>query len=145
MVVKLKPGAPDSLNCKLYPLSRAEWEEWDKFVAKNKALEHIKDTDSSWSCPVFFIKKKDGSYRLVQDYCSINKWTKHDVYPMPWIDHILDQLHGKTLFIALDIWDGYNNIWIHNKDQWKLAFKGLEGHYKPKVMYFGMSNAPAVF
>jgi hypothetical protein len=64
---------------------------------------------------------------------------------MPWIDLILDQLHGKTLFTALDIRDGYNNIHIKDGDQWKLAFKGPGGHYEPQVMFFGMSNAPAVF
>jgi hypothetical protein len=95
--------------------------------------------------PVFYIHKKDGSYRLVQDYQGVNKWTKRDVYPMPRIDLILDQLHGKTLFTALDIRDGYNDIHIRDEDQWKLAFKGPGGHYKPKVTFFGMSNAPAIF
>ena len=64
---------------------------------------------------------------------------------MPRIDLILDQLHGKTLFTALDICDGYNNIRVWPEDQWKLAFKGPDGHYEPKVMFFGMSNTPAVF
>jgi hypothetical protein len=64
---------------------------------------------------------------------------------MPRIDLILDQLHGKTLFTALDIRDGYNNICIKDSNQWKLAFKGPGGHYEPQVMFFGMSNAPAVF
>jgi hypothetical protein len=145
MVVRLKPGAPDTLNCKVYPLSRAETTEWNDFVTKNKKLGRIKDTESSYTCPVFYIHKKDGSYRLVQDYRGVNKWTECDVYPMPRIDLILDQLHGKTLFTALDIRDGYNNIRIKDGDQWKLAFKGPGGHYEPQVMFFGMSNTPAVF
>jgi hypothetical protein len=40
---------------------------------------------------------------------------------------------------------GYNNIQVNPEDQWKLAFKGPDGAYKPAVMFFGMSNAPAVF
>jgi hypothetical protein len=64
---------------------------------------------------------------------------------MPCINLILDQLHGKSLFTALDIQDGYNNIRIADEDQWKLAFKGPDGIYAPQVMFFGMSNAPAVF
>jgi hypothetical protein len=31
-----------------------------------------------------------------------------DVYPIPQITHILEQLQGKTLFTALDIRWGYN-------------------------------------
>ena len=108
-------------------------------------MGHIRGSESPWSCPVFFIHKKDGSFRLVQDYCNINKWTERDVYPMPRIDLILEQLHGKTIFTALDIRDGYNNIRIQLKDRWKLAFKGPDGHYEPACMFFGMSNTPAVF
>ena len=48
---------------------------------------------------------------------------------MPRIDLILNQLHGKCLFTALDICNGYNNIRVQPKDQWKLAFKGPDRHY----------------
>jgi hypothetical protein len=145
MPVRLKPGAPATLNTKVYPLTRAEMEEWRAFVNKNKALKRIRDSESSWASPVFFIHKKDGSFRLVQDYQGVNSWTERDVYPMPRIDLILEQLNGKELFTALDIRDGYNNIRIRAGDSWKLAFKGPDGHYEPEVMFFGMTNAPAVF
>jgi hypothetical protein len=145
MVIKLKPGAPDTINTKIYPLSCLEMEEWQAFVAKNKELGRITKTDSPYAAPVFFIHKKDGSFRLVQDYREINKHTVCDVYPMPCIEQILEQLHGKTIFTALDIRDGYNNIRICPEDWWKLVFKGPDGAYEPLVMFFGMSNAPAVF
>ena len=64
---------------------------------------------------------------------------------MPCIEQILEQLHGKVLFTTLDIWDGYNNIHVRPEDQWKLAFKLPEGTYAPQVMFFGMTNTPAVF
>jgi hypothetical protein len=103
------------------------------------------EMDSPYATLVFFIHKKDRSFRLVQDYCEINKHTMRDVYPMPRIEQILEQLHEKTIFTALDIRDRYNNIRIHPEDWWKLAFKGPDGAYEPSVMFFGMSNAPAVF
>ena len=68
MAVKLKPGAPETMDCKIYPMSRTELEEWKNFVAKNKCLGRITDSKSRWASQVFFIKKKDGSYRLIQDY-----------------------------------------------------------------------------
>ena len=76
---------------------------------------------------------------------SRESWTERDVYPMPRIEQILEQLHGKVLFTTLDIRDGYNNICVRPQDQWKLAFKLPEGTYAPQVMFFGMTNAPAVF
>jgi hypothetical protein len=75
----------------------------------------------------------------------VNKWTERNIYPLPQIEQILEQLHGKTLFTALDIRDGYNNIRVRPEDHWKLAFKGPDGVYEPGVMFFGMSNAPATF
>ena len=145
MVVKLKPGTPDTINTKIYLLSHLEMEEWRGFVAKNKELEHIMETNSPYAAPVFLIHKKDGSFRLVQDYHKVNKHTIHNVYPMPCIEQILKQSHGKTIFTALNIRNGYNNICIHPEDWWKLAFKGPDEAYEPSIMFFGMSNAPAVF
>ena len=143
--VKLKPGASETMNCKIYPMSCTELEEWKNFVSKNKQLGCIVDSKLWWVSQVFFIKKKDRSYQLIQDYRGVNKWTKHELYPMLRINLILDQLHRKCLFTALDICDSYNNIQVRPKDQWKLAFKGPDGHYEPKVMFFSMSNAPTVF
>lgn len=74
-----------------------------------------------------------------------DKWMVHDNYPLPLITNIIDWLQGKTLFSKFDIWWGYNNIWIKEEDQWKAAFKTLFGLYKPRVMYFGLTNSPATF
>ena len=98
------------MDSKVYPLTHAELDEWHKFVEKNKAMGRIQDSKSPWGASVFFIKKKDGTFRLVQDYREVNKWTEQEVYPMPCIKQILEQLHKKLLFTALDIRDGYNNI-----------------------------------
>ena len=40
--------------------------------------------------PVFFIKKKDGSLCLVQDYCKLNVLTIKNAYPLPLIPNILN-------------------------------------------------------
>ena len=39
--------------------------------------------------PVFFIKKKDGSLHLVQDYRKLNTMTVKNAYPLPLIPDIL--------------------------------------------------------
>jgi Reverse transcriptase (RNA-dependent DNA polymerase) len=115
------------------------------FIKENMALGYIEKTDSPWSSPWFFIKKKDGMLQPVQDYQEVNKWTVRDVYPIPRIEQILEALHGKELFTALDIWWGYNNIRIKEENQWKAVFKTPEGLFKPQVMFFGLTNSPATF
>jgi hypothetical protein len=123
LAVWLKPGAPDTINCKVYPLAHNEIQATAEFTSKNKKLGCIRKVNSPWGSPFFFIKKKDGSLRPVQDYQAVNSWMERDIYPMPCIEQILKQLHGKVLFMTLDIWNGYNNICVRAKDQWKLAFK----------------------
>jgi hypothetical protein len=101
--------------------------------------------DSPWSTPWFFIKKKDGSLRLIQDYREVNKWTICDIYPIPRIEQIIEQLKDKKLFTKFDVQLGYHNIWIKEEDQWKAAFKTPYRLFQPNVMFFGLTNSPATF
>jgi hypothetical protein len=57
----------------------------------------------------------------------------------------LEGLEGKVLFMALDIRWGYHNIRIREEDQWKVAFKTPYEIFKPKVMFFGLTNSPPTF
>jgi hypothetical protein len=120
--IKLKPDAPDMIKCKTYLLTKPEMDAAKKFLDKNQAIAYIEPTNSPYSSPFFFIKKKDRSLQPVQDYHEINKWTIQDVYPIPQITHILEQLQGKMLFTALDICWGYNNIQIRLEDCHKATF-----------------------
>jgi len=42
--------------------------------------------------PVFFIKKKDGSLWLVQDYCALNTMMVKNKYPLPLVSELMSQL-----------------------------------------------------
>jgi hypothetical protein len=45
----------------------------------------------------------------------------------------------------MDIRWGYNNVRIHEGDEWKAAFVCKHGLFEPLVMYFGLTNSPATF
>jgi hypothetical protein len=38
-----------------------------------------------------------------------------------------------------------NNVWIHEGDEWKATFHTNRGLFEPLVMYFGLTNSPAMF
>ena len=72
--IELLDGAePTSTKC--YPLSPAEQKQLDEFLEENLRTGRIRPSKSPMAAPVFFVKKKDGSLRLVQDYRKLNNMT----------------------------------------------------------------------
>ena len=61
------------------------------------------------------------------------------------INEALDWLVGAKVYIKLDIRSAYNLIRIKEGDEWKTAFRMCYGHFKYRVMPFGLVNTPAMF
>ena len=95
--------------------------------------------------PVFFIKKKDGTLWLVQDYCMLNAMTIKNCYPLPLISELINNLWDVRYFTKLDVCWGYNNVRIQEGDEWKAAFWTNWGLFEPLVMFFGLTNSPITF
>ncbi len=93
----------------------------------------------------FFVKKKDGKLRPVQDYHPVNHWTQKNHNVSPLIPQTIDCLAGWTLFTKFDICWGYNNVHIQEGDEWKAAFLTPKGLFEPTVMFFRLTNSPATF
>jgi reverse transcriptase-like protein len=143
--IELLPGAPSSLPGWLLPLKQDEIAEAHKFVAEHLKRGTIRESWSPYATNFFFVKKKDGKLRPVQDYRPVNKWTKRNQNVSPLILQTIDHLSGCTLFTKFDICWGYNNIRIKPGDEWKVAFLTPEGLFEPTVMFFGLTNSPATF
>ncbi len=77
---------------KVYPLNPHEQKQLDEFIEENLATGRIRPSKSPMASPVFFIKKKDGSLRLIQDYRALNEMTIKNRYPLPLISELLDKL-----------------------------------------------------
>jgi len=52
----------------MYPLLREEREEVREFIKKQLRKEYIRPSKSLQMALVFFVGKKDGKKRMVQDY-----------------------------------------------------------------------------
>ncbi|KAK9045753.1 hypothetical protein V6N11_051661 [Hibiscus sabdariffa] len=55
-------------------------------------------------------------------YRKLNKATRKDHFPLPFIDQVLDILAGKPFYCFLDGYLGYNQITIAPEDQYKTTF-----------------------
>jgi len=78
---------------------------------------YIRPSKSPQTSPVFFVSKKDGSKRMVIDYCSLNKQTIKNNYLLPLITDLIDNMRGKRVFTKMDLWWGFNNIRIKKGDE----------------------------
>jgi len=141
-VVTLTSDAPPSISCRVYPLSHGEEEFQVKYIKEQEDTGLIRKSKSPYSTPVFYIKKKNGSYRPIFNYRKINAITVKDVFPLPRIDTIIEGMRGMVLFSKFDLCNGYWNIRNSEETEDLMAFKTTRGLYAPRVMSFGPTNAP---
>jgi len=57
------------------------------------------------------------------DYRALNKITIKNLYPLPRIDDLLDQLKEAVHFSKLEFHSGYYQVNVIEQDVWKTAFK----------------------
>lgn len=71
---------------------------------------------SEWVSPLVLVPNKNGKWRIYVDYWELNKATKKDHFPLPFIDQVLNGLAGKKFFSFLDGFSECNQIQISPED-----------------------------
>ena len=120
-------------------------------------------SDSAWVSPVQVVPKKGGTtvirtennillpsrtitgWRICIDYRKLNKATRKDHFPLPFLDQMLDRLVGHEYYCFLDGYSGYNQIAIAPEDQEKTTFTCPYGTFAFRRMPFGLCNEPGTF
>ncbi|XP_070007706.1 uncharacterized protein [Nicotiana sylvestris] len=92
-------------------------------------------SDSSWTSPVQCVPKKEDmtvvtndkneliptrtvtGWKVCMDYLKLNKITRKDHFPLPFLDQMLDRLADRAFCCFLDGYSGYNQILIAPEDQ----------------------------
>ena len=105
----------------------------------------IEPSKSPYGAPVFFVKKADGSLRMVCDWRQLNKITIKNKACLPNIEDLFDTVQGSCYFTKLDLRSGYHQVRIRPDDIPKTAINTPLGHFQFTVMGFGLTNAPATF
>ena len=113
---------PKELNVKAYVITLKEEEALNQWLDKQLKAGLIVESKSRYAAPCFYITKKDGSLRLVQDYRKLNQVTIKDKTPLPLIGEVINRLKEAKYFNKLDLIWGYNNIQIKEGDKWKAIF-----------------------
>jgi len=119
--------------------------ELKKQLAELSEKGFIRPSTSPFGAPVLFVHKKEGTLRLCVDYHALNKVTIKNQYPLPRIEELMDRLAGAKYFSKIDLYSGYHQICIKEKDVPKTVFRTRYRHYEFLVLPFGLTNAPATF
>ncbi|GJV06266.1 putative reverse transcriptase domain-containing protein [Tanacetum coccineum] len=142
--IDLVPGATPIAKTP-YRLAPSEMKELMSQLQELLDKGFIRPSSSPWGAPILFVKKKDGSMRMCIDYQELNKVTVKNVYPLPRIDDLFDQLQGASWFSKIDLRSGYHQLKVREEDIPKTDFRTRYGHYEFVVMPFGLTNAPEIF
>ncbi|GJU69573.1 putative reverse transcriptase domain-containing protein [Tanacetum coccineum] len=112
--IELIPGATPIAKSP-YRLAPSKMEELSGQLKKLQDKGFIRPSSSPWGAPILFVKKKDGSFRMV------------------------------TVFSKIDLRFGYHQLRVHEDDIPKTVFRTRYGHFEFTVMPFGLTNAPIIF
>ena len=84
-------------------------------------------------------------WRISIDYRKLNKATRKDHFPLPFMDQMLDRVVRHEYYCFLDGYSGYTLIVVSPEDQDKTTFTCLYGTFEFRRIPFGLCNAPGTF
>jgi hypothetical protein len=119
--------------------------ELKKQITELQAKGFIRPNSSPWGAPMLFVKKKDRTQRMCVDYRSLNEVSIKNKYPLPWIEDLLNQMKGASVFSKIDLRSGYHQLKIRESDIPKTSFRTRYGLYEYTMMSFGLTNVLAYF
>ena len=100
---------------------------------------------SLWNSAIFLVGKSNGSYRLVQDFRSLNKECLQDNYTIPKINTILDGMSGMEYLSTLDFTSSFNQVGIDEASQPLTAFTHDRKRYMWTTMVQGHKSSSSQF
>lgn len=145
----ITPDNTKPIHLKPYRLPESAKTEINNQIEQMLKDDIVEPSKSPWNFPLLVVPKKsqDGTkkWRVVIDFRKLNEITAGDVFPIPNINEILDQLGRSQYFSTLDMEKGYHQVSLDPDHKEKTAFSSNLGHYQFKRMPFGLKNAPATF
>ena len=91
----------------IYPISDSSWVSPMQVVPKKGGMTMVKNEQNE-IIPIRIVT----GWRICVDYKKLNKATRKDHFPQPFIEQMLDRQAGHEYQCFLDAYSGYNQIAI---------------------------------
>lgn len=146
---KLRLTDENPIFVKNYRTPQSQKSEINNQIENLIQQDIIEPSFSEYSSPIFLVPKKSNStekkWRLVVDFRKLNKKLIGDVYPIPRIDDILDQLGRAKYFSVLDLQSGFHQIELDENSRDCTSFQSDKGAFRFTRVPFGLKVAPNSF
>lgn len=115
-------------------------------MEKRGIIEEVTDMNKiTWVSSMLVVPKSNGKLRIVVDLRGPNKAIIRDVFLMPTIETVLNNLSGCTTFSTIDLTDAFHHVKLHHNSKHLTTFWSGEKYFRFNRLAFGLSCAPDVF
>lgn len=142
---RIDTGLHPPIKQRYIPLSPMRQMALEKELDRMLELKVVSPSQSPWNSPVVMVQKPNGDTRLCLDSRAINRISRSDAYPLPYVSQILDKLRDAKYLSSIDLSSAYWQIPFDSEESSeKTAFTvPRRGLFQFNVMCFGLVGASA--
>ena len=133
------------IHIRQFPLNPVQTKAVNDIVNKLEAVGKIEDSISPWNTPVFVVQKPDGRWRMVNDFRQLNTKTVKMEWPLPNIQHAIEDLAKSSWYTKIDLSDAFFQIPLKPEHREFTAFNTGSRHVQYKCMPMGLVNSSMTF
>lgn len=85
-------------------------------------MQKLPASSSPYASLVVLVKKKDNSWSLCVDYENLSSLTMKDHFSIPLIEDLMDELGGLSVYLKIDLIDGFYQVRMDVNDIQKTSF-----------------------
>ena len=123
----------------------AKLDSMNESLTKMRSSGVIRPSSSQWASALHMVRKKDGTWRPCGDFRQLNKITKRDNYPLPFLEDFQPKLLGKKVFSKVDLVKAFHQIPMEEQSIPLTAIITPVGLFEFLKMPFGLKNAAQAF
>lgn len=135
----------DPVRSKAYRVSPRQRQVMATEINKMLELGVIEPGESDYTSPLILVEVPGKEPRPCIDYRRLNLITKDQTYPIPHIEERLERVSSANFISTLDLVRGYWQVPLTERASRLAAFISPMGTFRPKVLSFGLKNAPYCF